>query len=71
MLVNPTRIVYSNLMTYDGVTIISTSSAAIGLLSRNVGRVTIVPASAPTNYRPYWLFSNNSTSAYLGFSAEL
>jgi hypothetical protein len=67
----PSSMDFSTLMTYDGVTIIATSSAALGLSSRWVSRVTIVPASTPTNFRPYWLFTNNSTSGFIGFSAEL
>ena len=71
MRIAPTSVDYSTLMTYDGVTVVSLSSLALGLSSRWVSRVNVTPASSPTNYRIYQLFTNNSTSGYIGFSAEL
>ena len=71
MRTKPYTVDYSLLMTYDGVTTVTVNSASLGLSSKYISRVNVTPASAPTSYRPYWLFTNNSTSGYVGFNAEL
>jgi hypothetical protein len=71
MRTKPTSLEFSTLLTYDGSTTVSTSSASLGLSSRYISRITINPSSAPTTFRPYWLFTNNSLSGFIGFSAEL
>jgi len=71
MRVAPTSVDFSTLMNYDGVTVVALSTLALGLSSRWISRVNVTPASSPTNYRIYQLFTNNSTSGYIGFSAEL
>lgn len=69
----PTAIEYSNLgVSADNATIISVSSAAF--VSGENGTDTAMvrfAATGLTQFRPYGVYSNNSTSAYLGFSAEL
>jgi hypothetical protein len=42
-----------------------------GTASPSVGALTATVASGATQYRPYRLQTNNSTSGYVGFSAEL
>jgi hypothetical protein len=69
--VKPSSVDFSAVMVYDGTNILSASSVTLGLSSRWISRVTLTPASAPTSFRPYWLFTNNTTSGYIGFSAEL
>ena len=75
MRVPATSVDFSTLALYDGVT-----ATAVTGLSINVGSVKASPskifaeptvASGLTQYRPYSLLTNNSTSGYLGFSAEL
>ena len=67
----PTSIDFSTLMLYDGVTGTAVTTAVINTQSRNVVAVNASVASGLTQYRPYELIANNSTSSYLGFSAEL
>ena len=71
MRIAPTSVDYSTLMVYDGNTINTVSTVALNYASRYISRVQGNPTTAPTANRPYWLFTNNSTSAYIGFSAEL
>ena len=71
MRTTPTSVDYSTLMVYDGVAINAVSTVSLNLASRYTSRVQGNPATAPTANRPYWLFTNNSTSGYIGFSAEL
>ena len=69
----PTAIEYSNLgVSADNATIISVSSAAF-VSGENATDNAMVrfAATGLTQFRPYGVYSNNSTSAYLGFSAEL
>jgi len=71
MRIPPTSVDYSTLMVYDGSAINAVSTVSLNLASRYISRVQGNPATAPTANRPYWLFTNNSTSGYIGFSAEL
>lgn len=70
MRVTPTQIDYSTLALYDGGTITAVTSVSVGGAN---GPVTINSntASGLTAQRAYFLITNNSTSAYLGLSAEL
>ena len=69
----PTAIEYSNLgVSADNATIIAVSSAAFVSGENGTDNAMVrFAATGLTQYRPYGVYSNNSTSAYLGFSAEL
>jgi hypothetical protein len=72
MRVKPTSVDYSTLNLSTGATNATVSSVAISsVLSSN--QVVTVSASATglTQFRPYFLTTENNLSAYLGFSAEL
>jgi hypothetical protein len=73
MRTTPTAIEFSNLgVSADNATIISVSAATF--VSGETGTDNAMvrfAATGLTQYRPYGVYSNNSTSAYLGFSAEL
>jgi hypothetical protein len=71
MRVAPHTLDYSTLALYDGVSVIAVTSASLLYNDRNVGAVGMAVASGLTQFRPYLVLSNNSTSAFLGFSAEL
>jgi hypothetical protein len=68
MRVAPTSLDYSTLAVAEagGSVIAATSAALDGVLA-----VLITVSSGLTQYRSNFLYSNNSTSAYIGFSAEL
>lgn len=70
----PTVIEQSTLAAYDGINIIGTPTS-VTLISLETGKdwgVIVFNKSASfTAFRPYKLFTNNSTSGYLAFSAEL
>jgi hypothetical protein len=59
----------STLAVYDGQTVTSVT-AALNAASRKVVTVNFT-GTGLTQYRPYQVVSNNSTSGYIGFSAEL
>ena len=68
----PTALDYSNLANYDGVTVIAVTLAVFGSQTQSVNTSDIAATSSGlTQYRPYKLMANNSTSAFIGFSAEL
>jgi hypothetical protein len=71
MRVAPTSVDFSTLIVFDTVT--TTTVTAVGLLyeTSNCGGIELTVASGLTQYRPYTVNGNASTSAYLGFSAEL
>ena len=73
MRVTPTAIDYSTLAAYDNVNVVTATAAGIdtSLSSKNSLMVYTTHSSGITQYRPYVLTSNNSTSGYLGLSAEL
>jgi hypothetical protein len=70
----PTSIDFSTLATYDGTTITGTPDS-VSLVTAETGKdyakVSFAKTSSFTQYRPYSIITNNSTSGYLGFSAEL
>jgi hypothetical protein len=55
----------------DSVTATAVTTATLGDSGKDVALVRADVASGLTQYRPYNLAANNSTSAYVGFSAEL
>lgn len=67
----PTSVDFSTLSVYDTATYTAISSLAIGRAGANGSMLDCTVASGLTVNRPYFLVANNSTSAYLGFSAEL
>jgi hypothetical protein len=68
----PTALDYSSLANYDGVTVIAVTLAVFGSQTQSVNTMDIAATSSGlTQYRPYKLLANNSTSAFIGFSAEL
>ena len=71
MRIAPTSVDFSTLIVFDTVT--TTAVTAVGLLyeTSNCGGIELTVASGLTQYRPYTVNGNASTSAYLGFSAEL
>jgi hypothetical protein len=72
MRVAATSLEYSTLILWDGSgTNTTVTSAALGEVNLQRLRLTIGVASGLTQYRPYSLLANNSTSAYVGFNSEL
>ncbi len=72
MRVKPSSIEYSTLQGYDGSNLLGAVSAlTLGGDATNDWTVLTATLSGMTQYRPTQLIANNSTSAYLGFSAEL
>jgi hypothetical protein len=71
MRVSPTALEYSSLNLADGANTITTISAII--IDQTSSNFVLAKATATglTQYRPYVYQANNSTSAYLAFSAEL
>ena len=72
MRVEPTSADYSTLILYDGTNILSVSSLVLNssYSSKDTAAFT-ANASGVTDERFYTLLANNSTSAYIGVSAEL
>jgi len=68
----PSAVEFSTLRVADGVASISVSALAINSTqqSESIGFVTATVSGA-TGYRPYVLQANDSTSSFIGFSAEL
>ena len=69
---NPSSLDFANLALYDGATTVAVTNLTLDTgTSKDLARLAATTASGITQYRPYELLSNNSTSAYVGFSAEL
>ena len=68
----PQSLDYSNIYVYDGVTGIAISSATIqsGGGSLNSTSLNLTTTGA-TQYRPYFVATNNNAAGYIGYSAEL
>jgi hypothetical protein len=71
MRISPASLDYSTLALYDGTNVVTVTSGSITYGNRNGGAVGLGVASGLTQYRPQIILSNNSTSGYIGFSAEL
>ena len=72
MRVFPTAVEYSTLRLYDYSGAVTISTVALdGTSTLNAPMLAITCASGVTQYRPYVLSANNSTSAYLAVTAEL
>ncbi len=63
---------YSTLGVYDGVgSVIAVTSAVLNTTANDYPIVVFNVSSGLTQYRPYHTLNNNSSSGYIGFSAEL
>jgi hypothetical protein len=51
--------------------VIAVTTIVLSVSTKNIGSLTLTVASGLTQYRPVIILANNSTSSYLGFSAEL
>lgn len=72
MRANISAIDFANLALYDVTSTIAVTNVVIDTgTSKDYARLNVTIASGGTQYRFYELLSNGSTSAYLGFSAEL
>jgi hypothetical protein len=68
----PTSLDFSTIALADfGGGIVAATALAIGYKSDKTIGLTVTVATGLTQHRPVQLFSNNSTSAFIGFSAEL
>lgn len=70
MRVGPTSIDFSTLAVQDGTNVLAVSTVSGSSMGTNHAAF-VVGVTGATQWRPYFLCSNNSTSAYIGFSAEL
>ena len=71
MRVAPTSIDFSTLGLYSSGSVLAVTTATIDTASKNIVRVNAAVSSGLTQDRAYQLIANNSTSALIGFSAEL
>lgn len=71
MRVAPTSLDYSTLAVYDGVSVIAVSSLALDAGTNTDYASLNLGATGLTQFRPYFIVGNASSTAYLGFSAEL
>jgi hypothetical protein len=74
MRVSPTAIDYSTIAAYDNTNIVGSPTSVVLVAAeggKDYAKVALTFSSGITQYRPYVVITNNSTSGYLGFSAEL
>ena len=71
MRVAPTAIDYSTVAAWDTVTITAATSVTLDRVTNSYALLNVTCASGLTQFRPYMVIANNSTSAYIGVSAEL
>jgi hypothetical protein len=73
MRVSPGTLDYGNIAAYDNASVTAITSAVIdnNLSSRNGVQITCSSASGITQYRPYTLVANNTSSGFIGLGAEL
>jgi len=72
MRVAPTSVEYSSLTLVDQVGgSFAATAVGVNIAGKDITQVYCTVASGLTQFRSYYLTANNSTSAYLGFSAEL
>jgi hypothetical protein len=69
--ISPSSIESLSLALFDGVGIVSVTSTILQYTGKNLASINLSVASGLTQYRPYFPISNNTTSAYIGFNAEL
>ena len=71
MRVKAASLEFSNIGLYDGVTTAAITSAVVSEANFQTFNVNATVASGLTQYRPYQIIANNSTSAHIGVTAEL
>ena len=71
MRTSATSVDYSTLNLSDGVSGFAVTAVTIDQAGKNMIAIFADVASGLTQYRNYFIYANNSTSAFLGFSAEL
>jgi hypothetical protein len=71
MRATPSSLDYSTIGVNDGATLTAVTSVSADLLSPIINQINATVASGLTQFRPMRILANNSTSAYLGFNAEL
>jgi hypothetical protein len=71
MRATPSSIDYSTLGVNDGATLTAVTAVSADILSPVFNQINATVASGLTQFRPMRILANNSTSAYLGFNAEL
>jgi ribosomal protein L27 len=69
--ISPSSIDTNNLGLYDGATVTAATVVVRQYSSKSLGNLNVSVASGLTAQRAYFLLANNSTSAYIGFNAEL
>jgi hypothetical protein len=69
--VAPTAVDYSTVAAWDTVTITAATSVTLDRYTNSYAILNVNCASGLTQFRPYYVIANNSTSAYIGVSAEL
>jgi hypothetical protein len=72
MRIAPTSVDFANISFFDGSALFAASGLTIdsGLTTPFIAS-TAATSSGITNYRPYFLITNNLTTGFVGFSAEL
>ena len=71
MRVGPTALTYGSLVLFDGGTIFGSLTVTLNYSGRSVGAVDCTTPSGLTQFRPYFLLSDNTTAGFIAFSAEL
>ena len=71
MRVGPTALTYGSLVLFDGGTIFGSLTVTLNYSGRSVGAVDCTTPSGLTQFRSYFLLSDNTTAGFIAFSAEL
>jgi hypothetical protein len=71
MRANPTATDWSSIALFDGNSVMAITSLVAVEYAPNATGLLFAVASGSAQYRPAQIFANNTTSAYLGLSAEL
>jgi hypothetical protein len=71
MRVAPTSVDFSTLRCYDDANALPITNLVISSNQPDATYITATVASGGVQFRPYFLGANNSSTAYLGYSAEL
>jgi hypothetical protein len=71
MRVPPTSLDFSTVATFDGVSITAATNLTISTAGKNGSALDATIASGGVQFRPIQLITNNSTSGFVGLSAEL
>jgi hypothetical protein len=67
----PSALTYGSLVLFDGSTIINAGTVTLNYCGRSVGAVDCLTASVQTQFRSYFMLSDNTTAGFIAFSAEL